>query len=366
MEVPVIREAQEALAVLGMDVVIGKVMECSGDVPVCAPLPPVIRQRLDDFQCLVLRVEVPDSLEHQQDVAQDIVEMMSALVLDGLVEADVVELCAMDVVMTDACDRPEVDAHVLAVVDIRHRLGPAALDCLVGEAAELPVHGIIRGLQEVVAVRHCLRAHALQCLEVRLVDLQELQVDRIVVDNADGCRLIDVDESGLAEQQGLLHRLKLHTALTAVCVAVSAGKGTAVIEALQFLAADIPQELGLLLCLDALGERVDAEFLGHAYDRGHDGAALLREGMEERHVELERVEAVVLEHVERGIAAAEVVEPDLAAFLLEMAQSPAYGIVLEHECIFCDLQAEEMAGQLIAVQDVLQECHGIEELEVDS
>lgn len=192
-----------------------------------------------------------------------------------------------------------------------------------------------------------------------------LQVDRIVVDNADGCRLIDVDESGLAEQQDLLYRLELHTALTAVCVAVSAGKGAAVIEALQFLAADIPQELGLLLCLDALGERVDAEFLGHAYDRGHDGAALLREGMEERHVELERVEAVVLEHVERGIAAAEVVEPDFAARLLEVAQSLAYGIIPEHECILRDLQAEEMAGQLIAVQDVLQECRGIEELEVD-
>ena len=217
-----------------------------------------------------------------------------------------------------------------------------------------------------VAVRHCLRAHALQCLEVRLVDLQELQVNRIIVDDADGGRLADVDEAGLAEQQDLLHRLELHASLPAVCVAVSAGKGAAVVEALQFLAADIPQELGLLLRLDALGERVDAEFLGHAYDRGHDGAALLCEGMEECHVELERVEAVVLEHVERGIAAAEVVEPDLAAFLLEVAQSLAYGIVLEHECIFRDLQAEEMAGQLIAVQDVLQECHGIEELEVDS
>ena len=49
--------------------------------------------------------------------------------------------------------------------------------------------------------------------------------------------------------------------------------------------------------------------------------------MEERHVELERVEAVVLEHVERGIAAAEVVEPDFAARLLEVAQSLAYGII---------------------------------------
>ena len=48
-----------------------------------------------------------------------------------------------------------------------------------------------------------------------------------------------------------------------------------------------------------------------------------------------------------------------------MAQSLAYGIIPEHECILRDLQAEEMAGQLIAVQDVLQECRGIEELEVD-
>ena len=90
-------------------------------------------------------------------------------------------------------------------------------------------------------------------------------------------------------------------------------------------AADRGEELSMLLRLDALGKCLDAEVLGHGDDRTDDAARLLRGVAQKAHVELDEVDRVVLEDVQRRVAAAEIVEPDLIALVPQAVDSPVDG-----------------------------------------
>ena len=93
------------------------------------------------------------------------------------------------------------------------------------------------------------------------------------------------------------------------------------IETLQPPAADLLQEIGLLLGLDALSERVDPQAHRQAHELRDDDLAIVAlafvDSPDEAHVELDQVEADVLQRIERRITAAEIVHPDLEPQLLE-------------------------------------------------
>ena len=72
--------------------------------------------------------------------------------------------------------------------------------------------------------------------------------------------------------------------LEAVVYRLVVGARPSEIVALDFLAADLAQELELLLRLDALRERPVADALVHRDDRDDDVARPLRVALEERHV----------------------------------------------------------------------------------
>ena len=76
--------------------------------------------------------------------------------------------------------RLEVDPHVLAIVHIGHGFGLAAFPGFVGKVTEFLVHREVAGAQEQVAVRYVFGPYALERLEVGVVDLQELDVLRII------------------------------------------------------------------------------------------------------------------------------------------------------------------------------------------
>ena len=95
------------------------------------------------------------------------------------------------------------------------------------------------------------------------------------------------------------------------------GEGLAEQVALHLLASDAAQVVQVLFGLHALGERLDAELLRHVHDRRQDGLRFLAETVQELHVYLELVEVEVLQRVERGIAAAEIVHPHLVARVVE-------------------------------------------------
>ena len=74
----------------------------------------------------------------------------------------------------------EGDLHVLAVIYIGHGFWLSAFSGFVGKMAEFLVHREVAGAQEQVAVRHVFGPYALERLEVGVVNLQELDVLRII------------------------------------------------------------------------------------------------------------------------------------------------------------------------------------------
>src|SRR4051794_10644841 len=85
--------------------------------------------------------------------------------------------------------------------------------------------------------------------------------------------------------------------------------------ALRALAAEALERLELLDGLDALGDRAEAEAVGDVDDRRDDrGVVLLgAEPVDERAVDLDRVDRDALQARERRVAGAEVVEQDANA-----------------------------------------------------
>jgi len=97
--------------------------------------------------------------------------------------------------------------------------------------------------------------------------------------------------------------------------------GAAKIVALHIAGAQILQIVRLLPGLYALGDDGQPQPVGHADDGAEDiaGAGLVPAAAEKAHIQLQKVHRHVLEHIQRGIAAAEIIhfnlEPAVAQFL---------------------------------------------------
>ena len=104
--------------------------------------------------------------------------------------------------------------------------------------------------------------------------------------------------------RNVLARLALHYALPELYVASDSRptlKDYFAI-ALADIAAQGAQERGLALVFDALCDHVEVELAREQHDRAHDGAFALTGGLElvdERTVDLERIDRQAVEHVER-------------------------------------------------------------------
>ena len=89
------REGEEALAVGRMDVAAGEalhgcrcIVELHPDARSC--------QRLDDFNDVLVEVDVPDGIVGQQHIAHNCVEAVGVGVVEGLVGADVGKVQLVD------------------------------------------------------------------------------------------------------------------------------------------------------------------------------------------------------------------------------------------------------------------------------
>ena len=132
----------------------------------------------------------------------------------------------------------------------------------------------------------------------------------------------------------------------------------AVVVALLSPAANRSEELSMLLRLDALGKCLDAEFLGHVDDRADDVARLLREAAQKAHVELDEVDRIVLEDVQRRVAAAEIVEPDLIALV------PVDGVVILGERALRDLDMQGITRNLVRGARLFYKVKDIDHIEI--
>ena len=137
---------------------------------------------------------------------------------------------------------------------------------------------------------------------------------------------------------------------------------------MQDFAADVFQEFVLLFGFDAFAERVDAEFFRHVDDGFEDDAGLrLRvEVAQESHVNLEEVELEVLEVVQRGVATAEVVHPELEPGIVEALDFVAQEFVVVIEGALGDLDVEVAFRDIVGAADGLDFFEHVAELEIDA
>ena len=139
---------------------------------------------------------------------------------------------------------------------------------------------------------------------------------------------------------------------------------TAVVIALDLLAADSAQEIDVFPCLCTLCQHVDAHLFGHQHDGADDLAAVLVEVAQESLVDLELVELVILQDVERGVGTAEVVEPDLIARLVELVQLLDEQVTVLDERRLCDFDAQVIARDVVLFDDALDEGERVHQQEV--
>ena len=109
-----------------------------------------------------------------------------------------------------------------------------------------------------------------------------------------------------------LPRAELERAVVDLFQQLLIAHGLAVEIALEAAAAGLAQEVHRLLGLHALAEGHHVQGICKVYDAGDDlaGVLVVVEVLQKLHVDLEKVEVEVLEHVHGRVAGAEVVEPD--------------------------------------------------------
>ena len=123
------------------------------------------------------------------------------------------------------------------------------------------------------------------------------------------------------------------------------------VEALQEAAADLLQEAGLFLCFNALCNGSHAQLLGQVNDVGQDVRRPLVLVAQELHVDLQEVEIEILQGVEGGVSAAEVVEPDLVAVPMKVVDMGRDHLLVLRQGRLRDLYGNLPVGDVIFRQD---------------
>ena len=104
---------------------------------------------------------------------------------------------------------------------------------------------------------------------------------------------------------------------------------------------------------------MDAQFLGH-----EDAAALFIEIAQKGPVDLEFIEMIVMQDVERRIGTAEVVEPDLIARPLKLPQGLNQVMLLFDQRRFRHFDADIVPLQVIAGYDIFNHPKRVHEVEI--
>ena len=86
--------------------------------------------------------------------------------------------------------------------------------------------------------------------------------------------------------------------------------------------------------------------------------------MQELHIKLYRIEVVVLQDIERGVAAAEVVEQHGIAFFLELLDPVQYRVHSADQRVFRNLDLDEAERQAVFFADRLGDGERVLEQEV--
>ena len=91
-------------------------------------------------------------------------------------------------------------------------------------------------------------------------------------------------------------------------------------KALEQAAADVAEKFRLSFGFHPFSQGLDVEVLGHTDHGFHNDLGPVREPAEEFHIQFDGVEGIILQHVQGGVAAAEIVHPQAVAVLAELVQ----------------------------------------------
>ena len=137
---------------------------------------------------------------------------------------------------------------------------------------------------------------------------------------------------------------------------------------LQAVAADLVQEVGLEARLHALGQGQHVDAVGHlddAVDERPGLLAVLQVG-EEAHVELDDVELVILQDVQRRIPAAEVVQPQGVAEVLDAVHRVVQQREVVRQRALGHLDVDQVLGNVVFRRQGIQLRDRVHELEVQA
>ena len=259
-----------------------------------------------------------------------------------------------------------LDAHLAAGLhDVVHEgvvIGdegrPLPGQIIAQEALDKVAVGLVAPHEAGQAVAHLDDAHG-QGVEEMPVGVGLLVADDaevIEVDLADGLVIGNLRRVFIAELQ-MARAKTLHQKLRR--------GGLAEEEALQLAAADLLQKALLLLGLHALADRVRAEAGRELHELRQDDPArfALVELLHEAHVEFHGVEADALQRVQRGIAAAEVVQPDREAERAEALDLLLHAVKVAADDALGDLHGDQAAVHARGVHapaDLLHHVAGVE------
>ena len=121
-------------------------------------------------------------------------------------------------------------------------------------------------------------------------------------------------------------------------------------------------DLGLRFC--SFSQGMDTQFLGHEDDSLEDAAALFIEIAQKGHVDLEFIEMIVMQDVERRIGTAEVIEPDLIARPLKLPQGLNQVMLLFDQRRFRHFDADIVPLQVIAGYDIFNHPKRVHKVEI--
>ena len=146
--------------------------------------------------------------------------------------------------------------------------------------------------------------------------------------------------------------------------ALSVGHGLAEEVALGLFAADVPQKVELLLGLHALGQGLNANLLGHVDDGGEDALGAQTEVTQKVHIDFELVELKILQRVQGGVTAAEVVHPHGVTGVAELGDAAEHRGLVVGEHALGDLDADVEPRHLVGAHGLLHHGEDVAQLKV--
>ena len=131
--------------------------------------------------------------------------------------------------------------------------------------------------------------------------------------------------------------------------------------ALDFFAAQGLQDLEMLPAFHALDQGGDAHAPGHIDDIGNDDIVFARNRkiLHELHIDFDQIEVQLLQQVQGGILAAEIVHPHVESAAAEPRHLPLEQFLVLHKSRFCDLDFQQAAGEAGCVHPVGDLLHHI-------